>query len=293
MRLLVSAILAACAPAPGDDPPDTDAPVDTDVPETDDTDDTEVEPETDVVDTESDPEVDTGPASDTDPPSTLSGTVTSTAGAKIGPTVAQVRYCRPAGCLISDQGTDGTWSFPPLPPGIGSIEIVDRDGGAAWATWSVPFRLGSSKDVSFDLTAWLAATPVTLGGTRTDVSPHPDLVVTVRSGDFRSNDGQDAPAGTLVATSVPPADLPVLQGLPGEVVAAWLLGPFDHLHTGAGAAMKVRVPGQDLAGATVWVSAYDQGRWLEVGALAAVPGEDGWWRPSGGIPRLGTLVVVR
>lgn len=291
MRHLTLIALAACTTTPsepddssGADASSDDLPHDTGIP--DDSDDDDTAPS----DTDSAAPVDTDTDLDSDTPSPLGGTVVSASGAPLGPDVVTMRYCRPAGCLVTDQAT-GTWGLTDLPPGIGSIEAVDVGGGPRLATFSVPYTLGPGGRTDLVVRVPEITEVASLTSTPTTLVTGPARFQVARLGAFTAAGGLGTVATEVGAVAIAPADLPVIEAIEGEVLGAILLHPFDHL-VGGGARVEVLNQwGLQPREGELWVSIYDEARWVRVDDLAYSSGS--WLKTDTTLPRTGTLLVVR
>lgn len=285
MRLTVLApLLVSCAVATAPDRDDRSATHDSDTPEA-------PPSAADSAGPDDSDARDTGIARDSDRPAPLGGTLTTIAGAPLGPTEVLVRYCRPTGCLVTDQAI-GTWGLEDLPLGIGSVEAVDVTGGPRFATFAVPYVLRPGGRTTLAVRVPELSPPLALPATPSTLELTAGVrMLAVRKGSLVSRDGSGTQAEEVGAAVIAPGDLPVIEGVDGEVLGAFLLHPFDHA-VQAGARLEVAnawtlKPRE----AQLWVSIYDEARWQLVGDLAYGAGI--WLKTDSPLPRTGTLLVVR
>lgn len=241
----------------------------------------------DPTDETTDEEVtDTGGAVDTDTDipedANFYGHVYDDAGAPMKN--ARILFCRGSACRTEKTDVNGVFHFVSLAPGPGSFEVAPTEG-SVYSTVFAPLDIPSDQTYTIDVDLVKHEPVVPLPSTAAELEVVPGLFLTV---------GQDTlqpPILEAQATEVWGADAtaqPPPISVPGTLVKAWYLDPFDHT-SASGIAVRI-VPDWTVDGDyELWLSSYETSAWEKVGDLT----QDGASLvTTGKLTHLSTLVVV-
>ena len=242
MRPMVSLFLAACTGA-GTDPI--------------------TEPTPDPTDP-----VDTGQF---DRSASLSGTVTDGQGDPVHGAV--IRFCRGPACRNNDSDAAGAYTFDEVHVDWHSLEVKPPLGVEGVATAFAPVQFATDEVRIIDLVTpdLDPATPLPATDPM-EIEAGAGLFVTVAADQLEAplfvDDATEIAGVRLQPDQYPPVDLP------GVVIAAWYLDPFDHA-AADGLPVRFTHDGSLPDGATyrVMVGSYEDQRWLDAGTVT-VSGPD-------------------
>ncbi len=217
-------------------------------------------------------------------PQSFAGTLTGPTGEPLS--AWSLKFCNVTGCRMGetdaagafrfDDATTDPYAFEPVPP-----------VGSGYATVLMPLTLDPDETRAVDIEVPMLDAAEPLSATPAEVELGSGLFVTVST-------DLDAPFGAEAATEargVQARVLPAFDDIPGTVIAAWYLDPFNYK---SAEGLPFRIENQwflaDGSALHVWVGSYDDFAWLDAGEVVVSGGS---LSGTGRLPLLSSVVLVQ